>query len=317
MRIRISRQFALPAAACALFGFAVLSALKPEEGRAEPVIAPPAAPYARAVSGVGVVEPESEVIAIATELPGVVREVFVTPGAKVDAGAELFRLDARALEAARVEALAALAAAEAAAKVAEVNLADDRKRLAIFERVDDQRAVSVDELDRLRFAARRSEAGLARARAEADAARARVAVIETDLERQIVRAPIRGEILSVDLRAGEFAPAGSPATPLMTMGATERLHVRVEIDESDIARLDTRAKAAAVARGSSRQMPLSFVRVEPQASAKRALAGGSERVDSRVVEVIYALEPGADAIVGQRLDIYVDETPAAALKAAS
>jgi multidrug efflux pump subunit AcrA (membrane-fusion protein) len=317
MRIKASRQLVLPAAAFALFGFAVLSALRPEQGRAEPLIAPPTTPYVRAVSGVGVVEPESEIIAIGTELPGIVREVFVLPGAKVEAGAELFRLDARALEAARGEAVAARAAADAAVSIAAVNLADDQKRLAIFERVDDRRAISVDELDRLRFAARRSEASLARAQAEADAARARVAVVETDLERQVIRAPIKGEILSVDVRAGEFAPAGPLSTPLITIGATDRLHVRVEIDESDITRLRPGAKAVAVPRGSSRQLPLSFIRREPQVSAKRALAGGSERVDSRVVEVVFALEPGADVIVGQRLDVYVDEAPAASLKVAS
>jgi hypothetical protein len=94
----------------------------------------------------------------------------------------------------------------------------------------------------------------------------------------------------------------------MTIGATERLHVRVEIDESDISRFSEGSDAVAVPRGSSdRRLALSFVRIEPQASPKRALAGGSERVDARVVEIIYALEPGAKAIVGQRLDVFIDD----------
>ncbi len=318
MRIKFSSQAFLPLAAAGLFVFAVSSVIRPSQGRADPVIAPPATPYVASVSGVGVVEPESEVIAIATELPGVIREVLVTPGDKVEAGAPLFRLDARALEAARLEAAANAAAAAAGADVAAVNLGDEKKRLAMFDSIADKRAVSVDELDRMRFAVRRADAALAQARALTDAAKARVAVIETDLARQTVSAPIAGEILSVEARPGEYAAAGPLTTPLMTMGATERLHVRVEIDESDIGRFSQTAGAVAVPRDEDAgKLPLRFVRIEPQATAKRTLAGGSERVDARVVEVIFALDPAARLLVGQRVDVFIGDGKAPAIASAA
>ena len=308
MRIKLSGAAILPLAAAGLFAFALSSVIRPAQGRADPVIAPPATPYASSVAGVGVVEPESEVIAVATELPGVIREVFVKSGDRVEEDAPLFRLDGRALTAARAEAAASEAAAEASEAVAAVNLKDERKRLAIFEGVTDKRAISVDDLDRMRFAVARADAALAQAKAAREAAKARLAAIDTDIARQTVTAPIAGEILSVDARPGEFATAGPLATPLMTIGATDRLHVRVEIDESDIGRFSPASKAVAVPRGANdRTFTLSFVRVEPQASPKRALAGGSERVDARVVEVIYALDSGAKAIVGQRLDVFIDD----------
>lgn len=311
MRIKFSTQAILPLAAAGLFAFAVSSVIRPSQGRADPMIAPPATPYAASVAGVGVVEPESETIAVATELPGVIREVLVTPGDRVEAGAALFRLDGRALAAARAEAIASAAAAEAAQALAAVNVRDERKRLAIFEGVADKRAISVDELDRMRFAVERAEASYLQAKADSQAAIARLAAIDVDIDRQTVTAPIAGEILSVDARPGEFAAAGPLGSPLMTIGATDRLHVRVEIDESDIGRFSKTGAAIALPRGQSDlKYALTFVRIEPQASPKRALAGGSERVDARVVEVIYALEPGAAAIVGQRLDVFVD-APAA------
>lgn len=314
MRIKFSGDAVLPLAAAGLFAFAVASVIRPSQGRADPVIAPPAAPYAASVAGVGVVEPESEVIAVASELPGVIREVMAKPGDRVVKGAPLFRLDSRALEAARAEALANVAAAEAAEAVARVNRDDERKRLAIFEGVADKRAVSVDELDRMRFAVARADAALAQAKAAREAAMARAASIDTDLTRQIATAPIDGQILSVDARPGEFAAAGPLEVPLITMGATERLHVRVEIDESDIARFSRSSAAVAVPRGEGgRRLPLAFVRMEPQASPKRALAGGSERVDARVIEVVYVLEKEADAIVGQRLDVFIDDARASAI----
>ncbi len=308
MRIKFSGAAILPLAAAGLFAFAVSSVIRPAQGRADPVIAPPATPFAASVAGVGVVEPESEVIAIATELPGVIREVLVKPGDLVEKDAPLFKLDGRALEAARAEASASEAAAAAAEAVAAVNLKDERKRLAIFEGVSDKRAVSIDELDRMRFAVARAEAALAQAKAARETAKARTGAIDTDIARQTVTAPIAGEILSVDARPGEFAAAGPLAVPLMTIGATERLHVRVEIDESDIGRFSEGSAAVAVPRGLNEQrFALSFVRIEPQASPKRALAGGSERVDARVIEVVYALEPDVKAIVGQRLDVFIDD----------
>lgn len=318
MRIKVTSQAILPLAAAGLFAFAVSAVIRPSQGRADPVIDPPAAPYAGSVAGVGVVEPESETIAVATELAGVIREVLVRPGDEVEQGAPLFRLDARALGAARAEAAANAAAAEAAEAVARVNLGDERKRLAIFEGVTDKRAISVDELDRIRFAVARAEAALAQAKAASEAAWARVAAIDVDLARQTVTAPIAGEILSVEARPGEFAAAGPLATPLMTMGATDRLHVRVEIDESDIGRFSKTSPAVAIPRGqTAHQYALSFVRIEPQASPKRTLAGGSERVDARVIEIVYALEDGADAIVGQRLDVFVDAPRAAPIAQAA
>jgi hypothetical protein len=53
---------------------------------------------------------------------------------------------------------------------------------------------------------------------------------------------------------------------------------------------------------------LSFVRVEPYAQPKKSLTGsGTERVDTRVLQVIYSIEPSEQTIyVGQQLDVYLD-----------
>lgn len=307
MSIKLIRQLALPAVALALLAFAILAAIRPVEGRAEPIVAPPSAPFAHSVSGVGVVEPEGEVVNIATELPGVVREVLVEPGQRVKAGDPLFKLDDRALAASHAEAKAQHAAALANIGVARNALADEEDRLRLFENIADKRAVSADELGRRKFAVGRARAALELAKAEAEAAQARVAAIETDLSRIVVAAPIDGEILSVDVRPGEFAAAGPLETPLVEMGATDVLHLRVEIDEADIASLDRNAAARASARGMPQSsIPLTFVRLEPRAVAKRTLAGGAERVDARVVEVVYALGAREGVFVGQRMDVYID-----------
>lgn len=306
-------KYLLPAAAGGLLIFAVASTLRPPQGRAEPLVAPPSAPFANRVGGVGVVEPQSEMISIATEAAGVVREVLVAPGDEVTKGQPLFRLDDRAQSAALAEAEANLAAARAAAKAAVVAAEDERQRYQLFKSVTDARAVSVDEVARRKFAAERAEAALAQANAEVARAEAAVGVVRTRIDLLTVAAPIDGRIFSVDARPGEFAAAGAMATPLMTIGGGEALHVRVEIDETDIARVSARAPAVAYARGQAggAGAPLTFVRFEPQATAKRTLTGGSERVDARVVEAIYALAPEAAVVVGQRVDVFIDAAPLA------
>ena len=51
--------------------------------------------------------------------------------------------------------------------------------------------------------------------------------------------------------------------------------------------------------------------MEPLLKPKRTLTGdGAERVDTRVLEVIYALDgAGFDAHVGQQLDVFIQAQP--------
>jgi hypothetical protein len=139
--------------------------------------------------------------------------------------------------------------------------------------------------------------------------RARVAAMRTEIERLTVTSPIEGKVWRVDVRPGEFAQAGPLAEPLMVLGDDSVLHVRVEIDQTDAHRVRETAAAVASLRGdAARQAKLSFVSFEPLVKPKRALTGdGTERVDTRVLEVIYALP--ADTLrsfVGQQMDVFIE-----------
>lgn len=301
-------RFALPAIAVGLLGFAIVSSLRPGRAQTEPLLAPPTSPYSATVAGIGVVEPSSEVIAVAAELPGVVRTVQVKAGDSVKMGAPLFSLDARAAEAQLSAAKANVEQAKAALAGAKVRLDDERQRLGQFEAVSDPRAISQDELERRRFAARQAEASDQQAQAALQLAEAQMRIMATDLDRLTVRAPMAGKIYRVNARPGEFAPAGPLNAPLVVMGAGEELHVRVEIDETDVGRVRPEAKAVGTMRGAAQSpIALRFVRFEPEAVEKRALAGGAERVDSRVIEVLYAFAPTKNGtFIGQRMDVSIE-----------
>jgi multidrug resistance efflux pump len=132
--------------------------------------------------------------------------------------------------------------------------------------------------------------------------------VEADLARLVVTAPIAGEILQCKVHPGEYAQAGPLAQPLILMGGTARLNVRADIDEQDAWRVKAGAKATATVRGNSgERLGLRFVRVEPYVIPKRNLTGDStERVDTRVLQVIFALDGGARVYAGQQLDIFID-----------
>lgn len=296
----------LPLAAAGLLVFAVAESIHPGRVRAEPPARPPVSPYGLTVAGVGTVEPQTELISVTADLAGVVRSVDVRAGDRVRAGQSLFRIDDRAPAAALVQAKASLAEAGAAARSAEVALKDERQRLALFESVSEPGAVSQDELARRRFAVERAKAAVDEARARVEVAAAGVRQAGVALDRLTVRAPIAGRVYQVDVRPGEFAEAG-PGRALVTLGGGERLHVRAEFDEADAAALRAGATAEGMVRGRpDRPIALTFVRFEPAVREKRALTGGAERVDTRVVQALYAFDaPNEPVFLGQRMDVFV------------
>jgi multidrug resistance efflux pump len=142
-----------------------------------------------------------------------------------------------------------------------------------------------------------------------DQARASLKLAQTDLELRTVSAPIDGEVLRVNINPGEFALAGAVTQPLIVMGRTDPMHVRIDIDEADISRYRPGARAMASLRGDMvRKLQLSFVRVEPLVVPKRALSGlTTERVDTRVMQLIYAIvEDGMAILPGQQVDVLIE-----------
>jgi multidrug resistance efflux pump len=132
--------------------------------------------------------------------------------------------------------------------------------------------------------------------------------IKTNLERCTVRALADGQILQLNVRLGQFA-ASAWREPMVVLGDVKRLHVRVDLDEHDLPYFRKDAPAVATLKGRPYvRFPLKFVYVEPYVIPKQSLTGyNSERVDTRVLQVIYALpdDRKSDLFVGQQMDVYL------------
>ena len=145
-------------------------------------------------------------------------------------------------------------------------------------------------------------------RAQVESARASVANLETEIERCLVRAPVDGQILKIDVRPGEYVNA-SATKALILLGDLDRLRVRVDIDEQDIGRFRPTGRATATARGAAdKRLPLEFVRVEPYVIPKKAFTGdNTERIDTRVLQVLYEFDATPPGIyVGQQVDVSIE-----------
>ena len=344
------RKYFLPLLAVVGVVFALFMVMRgnAQVPAAPPVVEPSAAPFPSYVAGSGLVEASTENIVVGTPVPGVVIEVFAKVGQPVKKGEPLFKVDDRDLQADLAVKQATLAAAradlekllnqprpeeipvaEAQVAEAEALLANAKLTLSRWERLEDPRSVSPDELRRARTdvqvnaaKVKQAQADLALlkagawkpdieiARAQVAAAEAQVAAAQVNIDRLTVRAPVDAQVLQVKVRAGEYAPAGVVQTPLMVLGQTTVLHVRVDVDENEASRVREGADAVAFVRGNSAlKTPMTFVRVEPYIIPKRSLTGDStERVDTRVLQVIYSFDPKAlpTVKVGQQMDVYIE-----------
>lgn len=308
----------LPAIAALGVVIAIVVAARTEHKSppAQPIAQPAQAPFKSYIGGSGLVEASSNNINIGTSLPGIVRTVSVKVGDKVDAGDPLFAIDDRELRAELLVKQANLAKAKAAVEEARASLEDYRSQYALVRGATAGRAVSVDDIQKRRNAELLAGARLQSAVAAVAAAEAEVKSTQTSIDRLTVRAPIPSEVLQVNIRPGEYAQTGALATPLMILGNLDLLYIRVNIDENDAWRFRPLTKGVAYLRGNrDLKTEIAFVRVEPFVTPKVSLTGSSsERVDTRVLQVIYSFSRNAlPAYVGQQMDVFIEtsEVPVA------
>ncbi|MCI0685101.1 MAG: efflux RND transporter periplasmic adaptor subunit [Gemmataceae bacterium] len=310
---------------------------------------PARSPFVNSVAASGLVEARTENIAIGAALSGLVLEVYVPSdrvGTHVVAGQPLFRVDDRHLKAQLRVAEAQLAMAEsrlaklqqqprpeelppslAKVKAAAANVASTEDQYDRAKRLVERETLAREEYVTRKWAYDAAVHELARAQADYDLlkagawkpdidvakaavaeARSQIEQARTEIARATVVAPVDGVVLQVNVRAGERV-SDRDTKALMVLGDIGTYHVRVDIDERDIARFRPGAPAKAFPRGATdHDVTMQFVRVEPYVVPKKSLTGdNTERVDTRVLQVLYAVDRADRPVyVGQQLDVFID-----------
>jgi multidrug efflux pump subunit AcrA (membrane-fusion protein) len=223
-------------------------------------------------------------------------------------------------------------AAEAALKSAEVELNQAKTQYDMVQGLQDTRALSQQEINRRRFNYEQAEAKFQQAQAdvnktkggtwkpdlqiaylEAQEAKSNVSRIEAEIQRTIIRSPIDGKVLQIKIHEGE-SPLGVNG-PLMIVGNTDEMDLKVSINQFDAPYFRSNARAVAFLRGSARiEFPLEFIRLVPYLVSKQNLTNEiTEKVDTRVLQVIYRIKNDAQTkdniyniYVGQQMDVFIE-----------
>jgi HlyD family secretion protein len=297
------------------------------------------------ISSPGRVEAVSEEIRVSSELSGRLHSVPVEEGDRVHKGQVIAQIEngdyiarVSATEATLAQRQAELEriingaryqerrAAEANVQAAKAVLDNAGREAERRRNLADHEMISRDEAERYQRAYQVAQAEYERASQEfslidADArvedrrrAEAAVATAEAQLaearaylEKTYIRSPLDGVILRKFRHTGENVSTQFDS-PIVTLADDSSLRVRLDVDETDVARLclDQPAYVTAEAYGAQR-FTGHIIRVGRILGRKNVRTDEpSERVDTKILETLVQLDPGQKLPLGLRVDAYVE-----------
>jgi len=301
-------------------------------------------PHDGLISAPGRVEAVSEEIRIGSELSGRLRSVPVEEGDRVHKGQVLAEIEnddyiarVSAAEATLAERQAELLriingarsqerlAAEANVQAAKAVLDNARREAERRRNLAEKEMISHDEAERYERVYHVAQAEYDRAtqefslvdadariedrrRAEAavSTAQAQLAEARAYLEKTYVRSPLDGVVLRKLRHTGENVSTQFDS-PIVTLADDSSLRVRLDVDETDVARLRLGQLAFVTAEAyGSRRFAGHIIRVGRILGRKNVRTDEpSERVDTKILETLMELDPGQSLPLGLRVDAYV------------
>lgn len=163
--------------------------------------------------------------------------------------------------------------------------------------------------------AKTREEDVAAAQAALDLARGQLAEAQARYEKTLIRSPINGIVLRKHHRSGESVSNSSTVPdPIVTIGDNSVLRVRVDVDETDVAKIRVGQPAYVTADAYGQQkFPGHVVRVGNELGRKNVRTDEpTEKVDTKILETLVQLDPGIQLPDGLRVDAYIETVPGAA-----
>jgi HlyD family secretion protein len=179
----------------------------------------------RIVVATGTIEPVREV-EVRPRIPGIIERILVDAGDAVEPGQRLVEIERDLLESQAREAEAAVREARVEVRYAKIEV----DRAATLEKSG---AASPQQGDTARARHERSEASLARAEAARD-------TLATQLSYATVTSPLAGRVLDVLAEEGQAVSpvtAVTGGTLMLSLAATDTLHLEGLVDENEVARV--------------------------------------------------------------------------------
>ena len=340
----MKRSIYLVIAAAALVTLVSIQLLRSHEHPVKAAALPSAIAREGLIAAPGRVEAVSEEIRVSSEITGRLKSVTVEEGDRVRKGQVLAQIlnddyvaRVSAAEAALVQREAELhrtingarsqerRASQASLKAAEAILENSRREAERRRVLADHQMISRDEAERYDRAYQVARAEYERAQQEfslvdADAreedrrkaeaavssARAQLAEARAYLEKTYIRSPLDAVILRKFRHSGESVSTQFDS-PIVTLADDSVLRVRLDVDETDVAKLRVGQPAFVTAEAyGTQKFTGRVIRVGRILGKKNVRTDEpSERVDTKILETLVELDPGQKLPLGLRVDSYV------------
>ena len=303
-------------------------------------------PHGDFVAGPGRVEPNSEDIKVGSEISGKLKQVLVEEGDAVTEG-QIVAILVNADQHAQVLSSQAVVHQREAELRKVINGARSQERKEAFSTVEENKAVmenaraemerhnklftegiiSREENERYirqyNVAAAQyqhsaehhsliddnpREEDRSAAEATLELAKAQLAEAQARYEKTLIRSPINGVILRKHHRSGESVSNSSTVPdPIVTIGDNSMLRVRVDVDETEVAKVKVGQPAYVTADAFDRQkFPGHVIRVGKELGRKNVQTSEpTEKVDTKILETLIQLDPGVEIPIGLRVDAYI------------
>lgn len=349
----MKRSIYVLAAAVVLFLLSTFQFMRRHDHPVKVVEASPSLSNGDLIAAPGRVEAVSEEIRVSSELSGRLRSVSVEEGDRVRKGQVLAQIENDDYVARVSEAEATLAlrqaellrlingarsqerrAAKADVQAAQAVLNNARREADRRRNLADRDMVSHDEAERYQRAYLVAQAEYERAsqqfslvdadardderqRAQAavDVAWAQLGEARAFLEKTYIRSPLNGIVLRKFKHPGESVSTQFDS-PIVTLADESSLRVRLDVDETDVARLRVGQSAFVTAEAyGTERFTGHIIRVGRILGRKNVRTDEpSERVDTKILETLMELDPGQKLPLGLRVDAYVRVTESPASK---
>ena len=250
-------------------------------------------PFNSFIAATGIVEAESKNINVGSLISGVVTKVYIRSGDRVKKGELLFELDSSEIK-------NQLPLLQAEIKLAVSKLKSAFHQLKIiqgFKKISPQ-MVTTEKMTA-------KEDDVKNAQMTLKVVKSNLKKITNELVFYRVYSPINGVVLDSKLNVGTYFETNSQ---MLSIGS-DRLNLRVSINEYDAYRFVPNSKTIAYLRGHNKlKTEVKYLYTRPIVTPKTHLSGVStERTDTRVLEVLYTIpkELSFPLYVGQQLDVFI------------
>jgi len=194
------------------------------------------------VSATGRVNPVVSV-SVGTQVSGTIKKIYVDHNDTVKKGQVLIELDREVYESRLAEAKSELVARKAQVEIAKAEAARQESDFARKEELFNKGFISKNEFETADYGYKGAEASLDLAKAQLEQTEATLSEAKENLSKTIIKSPVDGVVLTVDVEEGQTVSASLQTPTLLTVGDLSQMEIQASVDEADVGKVKVGQRA--------------------------------------------------------------------------